>query len=443
MSMPHVDLLASSVVPTACDPKSITISRQQEINALRVGQELANDPGLANRWKELVALPAVDFERMSPSLDLEEFAPGWVIVGQKPGGIEGGCIIRRTWAQTDESFEPGSGAHAAVADLHTKGQLGKFQHATIEESLEALRDADRSNPEFREIYGEIRYHDEFNKSFMVKILFGENDIQGDMYYCPNARNAVHRQWTARTGAELHQATLEEYFSLIVAKALSNEIVPEARRGQVDGRPILLTEMGGSGTAGKVSIKTADRVDQQIDWQNFNKEAFKLAYAIIVGMLNDWDANADPNVGIVETDGQARQPFLFDLGHAAPREMTMDAETLMPTCRANGLEASSFWQSILRIVSLLISYFRFEPGRFFANPDFMTVGDRADALQNLIDRQNDIWQAIEGLEHQFADDEAALRMVHEMRNMLDARITYMGRVLNERRTLMLEPGAAPD
>jgi hypothetical protein len=408
------------------------------MNALRFGRELASNPALANRWRELIALPARDFEEICPGLGLEEFAPGWVIIGQKPGGVEGGCIVRRIWTDADENFEPGSGAHAAIADLHAKGHLGKFQCATVGESLEALRGADGNSPEFRRTYEEIRYHDEFSKSFMAKILFGEDDIRGDMHYCPNAKNAAHRQWTARTGAELRQAIFEEYCSLRLARALADGIVPEARLGEIDDgserRPFLLTEMGGSGTAGQVTIKTAERVDQQIDGQNFDREAFKLAYAITVGLLNDWDANADPNVGIAETDGQARMPFLFDLGHASLREMTMDPETLMPICRANGLGNSSFWQRVLHFVSRFINYFRFQEGKFFTNPDFMTIRDRADALQNLIDRRDDILRVIEGLEYQFAGDEDALRMVHNMRTMLDERIAYVGHVLDQHELL---------
>jgi hypothetical protein len=417
------------------------------VNAVQFGRALADNPDLVHRWEELTALPAKDFMDIYPRLQLREFAPGWVIIGQKPGGVEGGCIVRRIWIRADENFELGSGAHAAVADLHAKGQLGNFQRLTVEESLKILRSGDRSNPEFQRIYNLIQIHDEFQKSFMVKMLFGEDDVQNGRYYCPNARNPIHRQWVARNWAELRRASVEEHLALRVGRALAPDLVPEVRLGKIDdgaaSRFFHMTQIGGSGTAGQVSFKTADKINRPIDAQNFNKEAFMQVYAITVGLLNDWDANADPNVGIMEVDGRAWMPFLFDMGHASPMEMTMDPQTLIPICRTNGLEASSFWQRVLRIVAFFLSYFRFEAGRFFTNPNFMTVGDRADALRNLIARQDDIWCAIEVLEGQFIGDEDAQRMVRGMRDTLMGRIAYVSRVLEEHDALMLESDAGTD
>jgi hypothetical protein len=201
----------------------------------------------------------------------------------------------------------------------------------------------------------------------------------------------------------------------------------------------MTEMGGSGTGGKVNIQTADKMEQEINEQNFSKDAFKLAYAITVGLFNDWDANAGDNVGIQISDGLQR-PFLFDLGHACPDAFTMDAQTLMPICRGGG---SWFIQILKRIVAFLFGVLRFQTGRFFTNPDFMTVEDRADALRDLIEQRDDVLRAIEILEGQFIGDEHAQRMVANMGSVLDGRITYLKRVLEEHKAPMLESNAAID
>ncbi|MDR1456682.1 MAG: hypothetical protein LBI34_01320 [Puniceicoccales bacterium] len=431
---PYVSLNTFPATSIPRDPKMITISREQEINALRCGERLASDPGRRRAWTELVALPARDFEAKYSSNAFEQFASGWVIVGQKPGGVEGGCIIRRIWTDADENFESGSGAHAVVMELHANGQLGMFQRRTVEESLEALHCADRTDSAFERIYEAVRYGNEFDKSFMVKILFGENGIQGDVYYCPNARNAIHKQWTARHADELRNATLEEYVALRVAKALSSETVPEARLGQVDTdgwpRHFVMTEIGGCGSRGEVVIKTANTIDQQINEQNFDKAAFEDAYAITIGLLNDWDANADSNVGVMSADGRAKRPFLFDLGHASPAELSLDAETLMPLCRTNGLNIDAFWQRVLRIIAIFIGCFRFSEGKFFTNPNFMTAEDRARALQNLVDRQELILRTMEELEGQLLQDEDSQRTIQSVRTTLGNRLSYIQSVLDK-------------
>ncbi|MDR0727615.1 MAG: hypothetical protein LBF26_01840 [Puniceicoccales bacterium] len=430
-----------TTVQVARDPRMITISREQEIKALRTSQQLAMNPMQRKEWENLTALAASDFRENFPRLQLPEFTPGWVIVGQKPGGIEGGCIVRRTWTDADENFEPGSGVHAAVMDLHANGQLGSFQDSTVEESLNALRSANKNNSEFQTIYKKIQNHDEFNKSFMVKVIFGEDDISGNTYYCPGARKGSHRRWTARNDWELRQGVINEYLALRVAGALAAYLVPKARLGKIDDGPLprffLMTEIGGSGIGEQVRVETADKITVPIDEEHFAKEAFKTAYAITVGLLNDWDANADDNVGIQISGGQ-RRPFMFDLGHACPDAFTMDARTLMPTCRGGG---GWFLQTLRRVIAFLFGTWVFQMGRFFSDENFITVTDRAAGLRNLVDRQNDIFQALDTLIEQFAGDDDALRIVTGMRNTLETRISYLRHVLEEHDALMLEPGAA--
>jgi hypothetical protein len=321
---------------------AVEIRRGDETRAMGVGKRFAADPNRGAVRKMNMGVPSSDIRARVTIGHLEMFAPGWAIIGDKPGGVEGGFIVRRVFRgpnmadfiKTDEGF----------AQLQTMSQTGglflpdELKNLKGNALLEAFSKLAPSQQ--NEVATTVMdLTPSYQKSYMVKVVFGENDVErgGSVFCKPNPKGVLHRMFTKRSAKDINKEVLQEYAALQVAGAISPELAPEALLGKVettghDPRFFLMTEMAGSGDS-SASFQTLGDVD--VTRGRVDERFAGLSYALTVGLLGDRDANKNGNVGLLRRGKETPKPFLFDLGHPDPTRYKLNPTTFLPERTSEG------------------------------------------------------------------------------------------------------------
>ncbi|MDR2667549.1 MAG: hypothetical protein LBB38_00690 [Puniceicoccales bacterium] len=400
-------------------PPSISISREAEIAAIDAANEIA---ALPNR-NEIVR---ANIEKLPSEIQLDVtagkltlFAPGWAIIGNKPGGVEGGCIIRRVYhgpverfpCDCREGFEQllkmSAEDSLLLPDALRRSNLGDrdlveaFSDLTLSEQIDLSRLVMDQTPSFR-------------KSYMVKVIFGRENVSADgsRFYKPRAKNTIRKYWTSRTLEQVNREVLNEFCAMKIARQLSPEIAPESFVGVVVGgidRWFIATELGASDMPGARFCTIAD-CDADV-LAKLPGHGVGISFALTAGLLGDRDANGDPNVGVIIAGDGTHSLFHFDLGHPDPNRFDLDVKTLLPKNISDGSIG-------------------FRLGRLHKNKTVSTVDVRRIGLTELYERRAEIFATVDRLIDEAGDNPWRVAELTKMKAAFTKRIDYVGRVLAE-------------
>jgi hypothetical protein len=346
------------------------------------------------------------------------FAPGVVIVGDKPGGVEGGCIVRLVYQGPMEKFPHENAAgyeqlqkmssenslllpeSLRACNLHGEDVLQAFDRLSLCEQTDLSQMLMNLSPTFR-------------KSFMVKVIFGKENVGGlmrDIYYKPNAKSTFRKHLTSRTREKVNEEVISEYVSLNVARVLNPRIFPMSFIGTVDeNRSFIGTEIGGSGEDG-VTFKMVGECSKE-EIRKLGLEEIATAYATTAFLLGDRDANGDPNVGVLTASDGTVSPFYFDLGHMDPNKFVIDPRTLLP---ANVSDSS----------------LGFRLGSILKDGTILSQGGRETALARVCSMRGEILDKVHSMRSQVGGDPSLIRIVDKIEADLAKRLSYLDGLLRK-------------
>lgn len=240
---------------------------------------------------------------------------------------------------------------------------------------------------------------EFEKrQYMLKNIFDRDAHPDDHFYDPNCKSEMRSFFTRHTLKEVNDSVLQEFTALRLANVVSPGIAPEVILGEIEDtvngekvkRYCLLTEMAGQEKGETFCTLDSLQVDNQNDKPfGVNKEQWKSAFAIGVGLLNDKDVNKKDNIGVVN-QGETSKLSLFDLGHPSPDEFKLDPKTLLPKSKSR-LADFVLWLINLFVPANSIS------GTFYFDKDIQNIlssEDRFEALNDLMGKKDAILKMLD-------------------------------------------------
>jgi hypothetical protein len=404
-------------VPRGDTPLQTTIDRNAEITAMEIGRQFAAHPDRKDIRQGNMNASSQEIRSRVKEGDLREFMPGWAIIGDKPGGVEGGFMVRRVYTGDMANFFQDSpegfaqlqkmsqeNSRLLPAEFQAKNLGGK----TLLEAFSKL-DANQRNTMVNRV---MDLTPAYRKSYMVKVVFGKDDVEGGgTVFCkPNPKGIFHRLFTKRFAREINKEVLQEFAALQVARALSPELAPEAILGKVKtngyrDRYFLMTEMAGSGDR-TASFQTLG--DVNVEENGVDSEFAGFSYALTVGLLGDRDANKDGNLGLLKRGDGLPKPFLFDLGHPNPNGYKLDTATLLPKKTSEG--STGFYLGKLN------------------KSDVLSVDDRRAHLENLLEHRTEVGAAMQQAIGQLPPDSPEAKVLEDMRNEFAKRMEYLGKIL---------------
>ncbi|MDR1457192.1 MAG: hypothetical protein LBI34_04055 [Puniceicoccales bacterium] len=397
---------------------AITINRHAEIYAMAIGKKFADNPEKTKIRQRNMAAMSAEIREGVKTKSLQEFTPGWAIIGNKPGGVEGGFTVRRVY--TDDMSEFFLRSPEGFKQLQ---KMSNENDVLLPAELRAKNLGDKSlldallglskDQQCQVAFMTMELTPAYQKSYMVKVVFGKDDVEssGTVFCKPNPKGRLHRMFTKRSSKDINKEVLQEFAALQVARTLSPELAPEALLGkiQTDGhgeRFFLMTEMAGSGDA-SASFKTLGSAEVA---KNTVDERFAgLSYALTVGLLGDRDANKDGNVGLLTRSGCAAKPFLFDLGHPDPNGYELDVNTLLPKRTSEG--STGFYLGKLN------------------KSDILDAPSREKYLRELLSKRHDIESTMNQAIAQLPPDSAEVEVLKSMNNAFMKRMDYLTRILH--------------
>jgi hypothetical protein len=362
------------------------------------------------------------------------FGSDFVIVGEKTSGVEGGCIIRRVWTAKDDAFSSPDifSTLCSLSENSPKLLPEAYRSKDPLELQDLLAHEDRDGPIFSQIRNAVMNNcRDFQVTFMAKVLFGEEDICGDTFLKPNAKNAIHKHYTARTLPKINKEILEEYTALTLGKLLTSggtdgrSIVPEVKLGQVgdDGRLFLMTEMVGSDTPSETKFSTFEDTSQDAV-KRISNEIYSLAYMLSIGLLNDRDSNKSGNMGILQQEGQENRISLFDLGHPDPTGFELNKDTLLPKFKGSN--------AIVRFLYQVLSWVGIDCGKFAVLDPIAALNkeQKLNSLRELVSHQDDIMTCLKEIRNSHPQGSDEYQVIDTSIHEFEARLSYLGKLIEE-------------
>ncbi|MDR2341354.1 MAG: hypothetical protein LBD72_03450 [Puniceicoccales bacterium] len=92
------------IAQQASESAEITIDRDVEITAMDIGKQFASRPNRHKIRRKNMAKTSTEIRSDIQRGALKEFTPGWAIIGDKPGGVEGGFTVRRVYTGNMANF---------------------------------------------------------------------------------------------------------------------------------------------------------------------------------------------------------------------------------------------------------------------------------------------------------------------------------------------------
>jgi hypothetical protein len=434
-SSPHVgpnssEIRTESATPTAAiqttaGPQrasgavAVEIGRDMEITAMGVGRQFAANPNRGTVRQINMAAFSSEIQYKVKNEFLREFTPGWAIIGDKPGGVEGGFTVRRVYTgNMMEFFQTSPEGFEQLQRMSQENDmflpLGlRAENLGDKPLLDAFHDLPKSQQEGL-AYMIMDRTPAYQKSYMVKVVFGKEDVEsnGTVFCKPNPKGRLHRFFTKRSANDINKEVLQEFAALQAARALSPELAPEALLGKVKTdkhgeRYFLMTEMAGSGDADAKFMTLGDE-NADVQKDKVDGEFAGLAYALTVGLLGDRDANKNGNVGLLKRGNSLPKPFLFDLGHPDPNGYELDAATLLPKRTSEGS----------------IGFFL---GRLNKS-DVLDSGARRQHLTNLLEHRTAVEDAMQQALAQLPPEVPERKVLEDMNNEFTQRMNYLDRIL---------------
>ncbi|MDR0727655.1 MAG: hypothetical protein LBF26_02050 [Puniceicoccales bacterium] len=398
---------------------AITIDRDAEIAAMDVGRQFAANPDRKNiRQKNMAAFPR-EIQYQVKDGTLQQFAPGWAIIGDKPGGVEGGFTVRRVYAGDMANFFQESPEGFAQLQKMSQENSQLLPPELRAENLgdKTLLDAARefSKSQQNELAAMVMdLTPAYQKSYMVKVVFGKDDVEGNgTVFCkPNPKGRLHRMFTKRSAKNINKEVLQEFAALQVARALSAELAPEALLGKVqtderEERYFLMTEMAGSGDP-TASFQTLG--DTEIEKGVVDGTFAGLSYALTVGLLGDRDANKNGNVGLLRCGNGSSKPFLFDLGHPNPNGYALNPATFLPKNTSEG--STGFYLGKLN------------------KSDILSMEQRKAHLINLLAHRSEVEEAMKQAINQIPPNSEESKVLEDMNREFTRRMNYLDGILRD-------------
>lgn len=290
---------------------------------------------------------------------------------------------------------------------------------------------------------------EDDKKYMLKGLYR---VKGKYLYKPNAKNNIKAFFTRKGIDGINKSVIEEYVALKLANVVHKGISPDVKLGKIEHKDnkggnckyqyCLMTEMAGQKKEEGEEFHTLKEILDKNKNPNANtkkvnelnqvkgnmpelsSDLWQNAFTISVLLLNDRDVNKTDNIGVVYKDEKATKLSLFDLGHPTPDKYELDPKTLLPKSM-NILERVALW-----VINLFVktSGWQFKIDKNIGD-QFGTVGNRAEAIENLLKKEDDISKRLNEIKNEFQDDDDKKR-VEEFKSKIKKRFEHLKNVLGE-------------
>ncbi|MDR2667550.1 MAG: hypothetical protein LBB38_00695 [Puniceicoccales bacterium] len=388
-----------------CREPLISFNRNDEIAAIAASKRICGKESSINIQKTPLE---IYYGAMEGNLPI--FASSFVVVGGKHSGVEGGFMIRLIWPNRDLEKFP-------IDCPHGFRQLQKLSRENSDLIPQLLWSSNLGGRGVLDIFAELPPSEqiaigrmcmdltpEFRKTFLVKVVFGEENVSGTRHYKGNPKNVLHKLWTVRNQKEINRDVLREFAALQIAARINKGIAVESHLGFIGGcRWCLITAMCASGIE-NAEYETLARCPEE-KLIATKKETLAQAYAISVGLFGDRDANGGANVAVLSVKGQPAQLQYFDFGHMEPNKYPLDPKTLLPDVGPT-------------------AFTKFHLGCLTSVDEDM----RARALIDLYERWDDVIATIQDLSKTLEHDREAVHTFEVMADEFNERFRHIGGVL---------------
>jgi len=164
-----------------------------------------------------------------------------------------------------------------------------------------------------------------------------------------------------------------------------------------------------------------------------------AFAISVGLFNDYDAGKPDNIGIlINVIQNTIKVCLLDLGNQLFDKVGLNAKTLLPKPPTEGI--NFFSPQKKTTVSFISGPKKGSKAKFKINENFknrLDYADRAKALKWLVDQKLVIMKYLDDIAKEFGQNSEEVKIVEEMKDEIINRIAYLEKILNEHEKIQQE------
>lgn len=289
----------------------------------------------------------------------------------------------------------------------------------------------------------VKLHD--GKEYMLKGLneyFREQEPKSPTYNC------LYNQHEEKMIGQANRSYLREYVSLKLSNLIHNGISPNVKLGKIiinnENKSyyqyILFSEILEQDNGDRFyTLDECNIEERQKELGKISKQIWQDAFAISVGLFNDYDAGKPDNMCIIINVIQNTiKVCLLDLGNQLFDKVGLNAKTLLhePLIK----EFDSFSPSKNANVSPISGLGKGLESKFRLNENFknrLDSSDRGKALKWLIDQKEVIMKHLDDIAQEFGKNIEAIKIVEEMRGEIINRISYLEKILNEHEKIQQE------
>ena len=276
------------------------------------------------------------------------------------------------------------------------------------------------------------------KEYMLKGLneyFHEQKPQSPIYNC------LYNQYEEKMIGQANHSYLREYVSLKLSNLTHNRMSPNVKLGKIiinnENKSyyqyVLFSEILGQDNGDRFyTLAECNIEERQKELCKISKQIWQDAFAISVGLFNDYDAGKPDNMEILINVIQSTiKVCLLDLAYQSFDKVGLDTKTLLhePLIK----EFDSFSPPKNANVSPISGLGKGLESKFRLNENFknrLDSSDRAKALKWLVDQKGVIMKHLDNIAQEFGKNIEAIKIAKGMKGKIINRISYLEKILSE-------------
>ena len=283
------------------------------------------------------------------------------------------------------------------------------------------------------------------KEYMLKGLneyFHEQKPQSPIYNC------LYNQHEEKMIGQANHSYFREYVSLKLSNSMHKGMSPNVKLGKIiinnENKSyyqyVLFSEILGQDDGDKFyTLDECNIEERQKELGKISKQMWQDAFAISVGLFNDYDAGKPDNMGIlINVIQNTIKVCLLDLAYQSIDKVGLDTKTFLPEFPTKGVDFFSLPKKAN--VSFINGPEKRLKWKFKVNENFknrLDSADRAKALKWLVDQKGVIMKHLDDIAQEFGKNIEAIKIVEEMRGEIVDRISYLEKILNEHEKIQQE------
>ena len=283
------------------------------------------------------------------------------------------------------------------------------------------------------------------KEYMLKELneyFHEQKPQSPIYNC------LYNQHEEKMIGQANHSYFREYVSLKLSNSMHKGMSPNVKLGKIiinnENKSyyqyVLFSEILGQDDGDKFyTLDECNIEERQKELGKISKQMWQDAFAISVGLFNDYDVGKPDNMGIlINMIHNTIKVCLLDLGNQLFDKVGLNAETLLPEPPIK--EFDSFSPPKNANVSSISGPKKDLESKFRLNENFknrLDSADRAKALKWLVDQKEVIMKHLDDISQEFGENSEGIKVAKRMKGKIINRISYLEKILNEHEKIQQE------